>query len=79
MPVHEFVCADCKSSVFSFGGEESETRCASCEVVFEMKADGKLSPHDEATLRELLNCQIPKGDDDALREADGRSDRPDPS
>ena len=69
MPVHEFVCADCKSDVFSFGGAEEQTRCASCEIVFEMKADGKLNPHDEASLRELLGCQIPKGDDDGLREA----------
>jgi hypothetical protein len=76
---HEFVCADCKSNVYSYGGLNASTRCASCEVVFEMKAAGKLSPHDEATLRELLGCQIPKGDDDALREADGSSDRPDPS
>ena len=67
-PVHEFVCADCKANVFSFGGPEGETRCASCEIVHEMKADGKLTPASEATLRELLDCQIPKGDDDGVRE-----------
>ena len=60
---HEFVCADCKSDVYSFGGAPDATRCASCEIVFEMKADGKLSPRDEASLRELLGCQIPREDE----------------
>jgi hypothetical protein len=69
MPVHEFVCVDCKAEVFSYGGEPDATRCASCDIVFEMKADGKLAPHDEASLRELLGCQLPpKGDDDGVRE-----------
>lgn len=68
MPVHEFVCVDCKAEVFSYGGEPDATRCASCDIVFEMKADGKLTPHDEASLRELLGCQLPKGDDDGVRE-----------
>ena len=60
MPVHEFVCADCKTDVFSFGGEADQTRCASCEVVHEMKAEGKLTPKAEADLREMLGCQIPR-------------------
>ena len=64
-PVHEFVCADCKAQVFSYGGAEEQTRCAECELVFEMKADGKLTPASEASLRELLGCQIPKEDEEA--------------
>ena len=59
-PVHEFVCVDCKSDVFSFGGEPEATRCASCEVVQELKARDGMSPEAEAELRELLGCQIPR-------------------
>jgi hypothetical protein len=62
-PVHEFVCADCKADVFSFGGEPDATRCASCEIVHEMKEDGKLTPEAEASLREMLSCQIPREDE----------------
>jgi hypothetical protein len=60
LPVHEFVCADCKADVYSFGGEPEATRCASCEVVQELKARDGMSPEAEAELRELLGCQIPK-------------------
>ena len=67
-PVHEFVCADCKADVFSFGGEPEATRCASCEVVQELKARDGMSPEAEAELRELLGCQIPRGNDDGVRE-----------
>ena len=62
-PVHEYVCADCKAQVFSYGGPEDRTRCAECEIVFELKEEGKLTPGSEASLRELLGCQIPKEDE----------------
>jgi hypothetical protein len=61
-PVHEFVCADCKSDVFSFGGESAATRCASCEVVAEMREERGLTPQEEAELRVLLGCELPKGE-----------------
>jgi hypothetical protein len=63
--VHEFVCADCKSDVFSFGGEETSTRCASCEVVQELKARDGMSPEAETELRKLLGCEIPREDEKA--------------
>lgn len=61
--VHEFICADCKVNVFRWGGDEEGTRCASCEIVHEMKEDGKLTPEAEASLREMLSCQIPREDE----------------
>jgi hypothetical protein len=57
---HEFVCADCKSNVFSYGGLDPQTRCASCEVVAELREERGLSPEDEAELRKLLGCELPK-------------------
>jgi hypothetical protein len=86
---HEFVCADCKSNVFSYGGpvrrptrcrltrdrgaiscylcalsrrrsSDTQTRCANCEVVAEMREERGLTPEDEADLRKLLGCEIPK-------------------
>jgi hypothetical protein len=62
---HEFVCADCKSDVFSFGGEPAATRCASCEIVQELKARDGMSPEAETELRKLLGCEIPKEDEKA--------------
>jgi hypothetical protein len=56
---HEFVCADCKSQVFSYGGEPDATRCASCETILEMKAESGMTAEAEATLREILGCQLP--------------------
>jgi hypothetical protein len=60
---HEFVCADCKSNVYSYGGPDASTRCASCEVVQELKARDGMSPEAETELRKLLGCQIPKDDE----------------
>jgi hypothetical protein len=60
MPPHEFVCADCKVDVFSFGGPDEQTRCASCEVVAELKVEKGLTPEAEAELRRLLGCELPK-------------------
>lgn len=57
---HEFVCADCKSNVFSYGGRDAATRCASCEVVEELKARDGMSPEAETELRKLLGCEIPR-------------------
>ena len=59
MEAHEFVCADCKADVFSFGGDPAATRCASCEVVREMKERAPLmTAAAEATLREILGCSF---------------------
>jgi|HubBroStandDraft_5_1064220.scaffolds.fasta_scaffold158182_1 uncharacterized Zn finger protein (UPF0148 family) len=60
MPVYEFICADCKIPVFSYGGENGQTRCASCEVVQELKARDGMSPEAETELRDLLGCQLPR-------------------
>jgi hypothetical protein len=57
MEAHEFVCADCKADVFSFGGRPDETRCASCNLVREMPG---LTPEREKLLREILGCMIPE-------------------
>jgi DNA-directed RNA polymerase subunit RPC12/RpoP len=57
--LHEFVCADCESDVFSFGGPEEQTRCASCETIREMKERDPMTPEAEAALREILGCVIP--------------------
>ena len=67
MHPHEFVsrvfaCADCKSDVYSFDGEPDATRCASCETIAEMKAEGKMTPAAEVELRKLLGCEIPTGE-----------------
>ena len=54
MVVHEFVCADCETDVFSFGGPSAQTRCASCELIREMKEREPMTPAAEAALREIL-------------------------
>jgi hypothetical protein len=56
---YEFVCADCKADVFSFGGSDTATRCANCEIVRELKARDGMSPEAETELRKLLSCEIP--------------------
>jgi hypothetical protein len=61
MAVREFVCADCKTDVFRFGGEDAPTHCASCEIVHELKARDGMSPEAETELRKLLGCELPKG------------------
>jgi hypothetical protein len=66
MRVHEFVCTDCKTDVFSFGGPPDETRCVGCNTVRELMP---MLPERERQLRDLLGCQLPK-DDDALRATD---------
>jgi hypothetical protein len=57
--VHEFVCADCESDVFSFGGPTVQTRCASCATIREIKARDPMTSEAEAALREILGCVIP--------------------
>jgi hypothetical protein len=57
---HEFVCADCKADVFSFGDLMPGPRCASCDVVQELKARDGMSPEAETELRDLLGCQLPR-------------------
>ena len=56
----EFVCTDCKADVFSFGDLMPGPRCASCEIVQELKDRDGMSLEAEAELRELLGCQIPR-------------------
>ena len=63
MAPHEFVCADCKANVFNYGGPDDGTRCASCELIVEMRAETGLTPEAETGLRELLGCQIPREDE----------------
>lgn len=71
MPAREFICEDCKSSVFSWGGLEDAERCHGCDLIREMKADvPKLTEESELKLRELLGCMLPKEGEDALREPD---------
>jgi hypothetical protein len=65
---HEFICADCKAQVFSYGGPDTATRCSSCEMVAEIKAEHGMTAEAERELRALLGCQLPKGDDDGVRE-----------
>lgn len=60
--VHEFVCADCRTKVYSYGGPDAQTRCANCEVIAEMKEERGLTPQAELALRELLGCLLPKGE-----------------
>ena len=63
MAVREFVCADCKTDVFRFGGEDAPTHyCASCEIVHELKARDGMSLEAETELRKLLGCELPKGE-----------------
>ena len=62
MEAHEFVCGDCESNVYRYGGDWSQDRlCSSCELVREMKARGPMTAEAEATLREILGCIIPIG------------------
>ena len=59
MIVHEFVCADCKANVFSFGGPEGQTVCRCCLTIREMKAREPMTPEQEMQLREILHNVIP--------------------
>jgi hypothetical protein len=70
----EFVCADCKIDVCSYGGPPDETRCMGCNIIRSMD----LSPAEEAELRHLFGCEIEKANDNALRPTDARSGRSDP-
>jgi DNA-directed RNA polymerase subunit RPC12/RpoP len=56
---HEFICADCKAHVFSFGGGPNETRCATCDMIRLLK----LPPDKEKAMRVLLDVEIPESDD----------------
>lgn len=72
METRDYVCADCKVNVFEFASADTARTspyCASCEMIRNMKAEGKLSAKNEADLREILDCMIPE-DDDALRTTD---------
>jgi hypothetical protein len=59
MLVHEFVCADCDTQVFGFGGDPDATLCHCCLTIREMKARGPMTAYQEAALREILHCVIP--------------------
>lgn len=70
MNSREFVCDDCRTNVFTFGAAVSEPDlCNGCQTIREMKAKCQLTPKQEADLREILHCQLPR-DDDALRPTD---------
>lgn len=62
MRVHEFVCAVCEVNVFSFDGDRDRELCHACRTVAEMKAAGPMTPEAEAKLREILGCELPKGE-----------------
>jgi hypothetical protein len=49
----EFICADCKSHVFSYGGNPYATRCYNCTYIRNMD----LSPEREAEMRRILDCE----------------------
>lgn len=76
MNMRDFVCDDCKTQVFEFGGDSGPTLCMGCVMIREMKAKNGLTVKQEADLREILHCQIPaaESDDDALRETDKSPD-----
>lgn len=63
----EFVCADCKAQVFSFGAgqEEHGDRCGVCFMIRSMK----LPEWKEKAIRFMLDVEIPEADD-ALRAED---------
>jgi hypothetical protein len=58
MFAHEFVCEDCKAEVVSYDGPETQTRCASCETIRDMKAHRPMTAEAEAKLREILGNMI---------------------
>lgn len=64
---HEFVCVDCKWNVLSYGGPDTQPRCANCEVVAEMKEERGLTPEAETELRKLLGCELPTEDENRAR------------
>lgn len=58
MLIREFVCADCKATVFTFSPElEERTRCFPCETLRRMKLD--CTPEQIAALREILGYEPP--------------------
>lgn len=63
MEVHEFVCEDCKSDVFSWSGSIAPTRCAMCETVRDIKARDGMSLEAETELRKILGCELPREDE----------------
>jgi hypothetical protein len=66
MQVHEFVCADCKADVYSYGGDPNATLCYGCELIATMKLT--CTAEQIATLREILHCMIE--DTDHVRASD---------
>jgi hypothetical protein len=59
LEIHEFVCDDCQTDVFSFGGDPAAKLCSCCQTVREINARFPMTPADEARLREILGCVIP--------------------
>jgi hypothetical protein len=58
MLVHEFVCGDCETDVFGFGGDPDAKLCQSCVTIREMKEREPMTPEAEKALREILGCVI---------------------
>jgi hypothetical protein len=58
MLVHEFVCGDCETEVFSFAPSDQGV-CQLCLEIREMKAREPMTPEAEAQLREILGVVIP--------------------
>jgi hypothetical protein len=53
MQAHDFVCEDCGSHVYSWGGDPGATLCHGCELIRTMT----LQPDDETKLRHWLGCE----------------------
>ena len=59
----EFICDDCGTSVFEFGITSGPNVCHGCQTIREMKAKCQLTPKQEADLRKILHCQLPRDGD----------------
>jgi rubredoxin len=57
----EFICKDCKSHVYSYGGDPEATRCHMCGVIHDLKLDKE----KERQMRETLGCEILEDEDSA--------------
>jgi hypothetical protein len=57
----EFICEDCRSHVYSYGGDPQVTRCHMCHQIHSMQ----LTAEKEKELRKALDCEIEGEEDNA--------------